>query len=586
MRSNSSLDLSGPSLLVATRTQFEEAHRKARRPATMTSLPPPHILCSVAAAFGVSLALFAWLRSDSEAPPAHPPSSASLATSDQADASSSKGATKQQTLATASQPTVSEANGGEATRAQSTTPAAMPSDATSAAADECAVTHSADGIEVPARAATSSPAAPVPSLSPRRHNGRAMHSAEAASDQGAAAAAAATTAAATTAASSSPIAAATVARIASPSVECGLPSCFDPLLFLYERRGLPFPRIRVLSDPAVELPTPYLQLLHHRDNMTPTLSRFWCDQHVSLRVIEKVEQREPTVMSPHGVLQRWIALQVDQPTHVTIKQMSQLDSSTSLQSAPPSTPAAAVRPAAGAPQSTPQTNGNGNGNGHTHHSRSSSTSSTSSTCSSSSTTASSSVSASAHKSSRRTHSAAKLPPKRGPKPGRLYYQESVQKIESAPSTPREAQRELGENALVIATPDAVTAPAAVAAPAAPAPSSSSPHLVEFGSIRVHLSALPESLRPAIWAGAKPFATLLLTATPQPIAQHIRPQAFFEIDWGADLEALTGVAATHTPLPSPPKVYGRCNHIYSDVDEKQLICEVVEIMPPMPQTDEE
>ena len=433
-------------------------------------------------------------------------------------------------------------------------------------------------MEVAAGAAASSLATAAPSVSPRRYNGR-THSPAAVSD-----AASATGATAT----SSPIAAATVARISSPSLQCGLPSCFDPLLFLYERRGMAFPRIRLLSDPATDLPAPYAHLLHHRANMTPTLSRFWCDQHVALRVIEKVEQREPTAKAPHGVLQRWIALQVEQPTHVPFKQSAQMESAATQQNGPPSTPAAAARPAA-TPQSTPHPPGNGVA---PPHSRSSSTSSTSSSCSTSSTTtASNSLSVSAQKSSRRTHSATKLPPKRGPKPGRLYYQDSVQKIESGPSTPRETHaRDQSEEALDSAdaagAAATVAAVAAAPAPAVPAPapvSSSSPHLVEFGSIRIHLGALPESLRPAIWAGEKPFATLLLTATPQPIAQHIRPQAFFEIEWGEDLEALTGtVPDARTSLSTPPTlVYGRCNHIYSDVDEKQLICEVVEILPPMP-----
>jgi len=144
-------------------------------------------------------------------------------------------------------------------------------------------------------------------------------------------------------------------------------------------------------------------------------------------------------------------------------------------------------------------------------------------------------------------------------------------------------------------------------------------VVEFGSIRVHLSQLPASLRPAVWAGEKPFATLLLQHVPQPIQQIIRPQAFFALPWDEQLQTLFAAPVVDCAPPStfaadaiaspaisppasvatangspstgpsepgdcpspraPPTVYGRCTWIFTG--DERLICEVVEIMPHIP-----
>jgi hypothetical protein len=166
--------------------------------------------------------------------------------------------------------------------------------------------------------------------------------------------------------------------------------------------------------------------------------------------------------------------------------------------------------------------------------------------------------------------------------------------------------------------------------------------VEFGSIRVHLGSLPEVLRPSVRAGLRPFASLLLEHRPRPVRQRIRPQALFALRWDRTIRTLIGDSSlTTTPLAlaqqlpadaqrtttgaeaagcdaedeDAPIVYGRCNFIFACDDDDsnendesaaaaaavvevesaarqgrtpevtaaqraRLICEVVEIMPPL------
>ena len=407
---------------------------------------------------------------------------------------------------------------------------------------------------------------------------------------------------------------------ASPSAACGLPSCFDPLLLLYQRRSLPMPRIRVLSDPVTELPPPYLQLLHHKLNMTPTLSRFWNDQHVSLRVLDKLEQREATPDAPHGVLQRWIALQVDKPTHVqydgaALPQQHPTTRKQAHSHSEPSSPTIAchssdpfdsvaplplpndsstltLTPSTAAVAATPSQSF---GPDHT-------------SASSSSLTVAAAATAATHHHP-------------GPKPGHsteatadgsLSTQPLPLPLPSPPLWHRGVSDDDNDGLAVAAVAPApmpttsVAAAAAVAAasvpasaslaaasPAAAAASSSSSstavprHLVEFGSIRIHMSRLPASLRAELWAGTRPFATLLLQHRPHPIQQLIRPQAFFAIEWDTNIKKLTADVSTSNKEEEEesaydeepaPTVYGRCNFIFSG--DEQLICEVVEIMPPI------
>jgi len=110
--------------------------------------------------------------------------------------------------------------------------------------------------------------------------------------------------------------------------------------------------------------------------------------------------------------------------------------------------------------------------------------------------------------------------------------------------------------------------------------SSSPFSIEFGSICIYVSHLPECLRDDLWSGRAPFASLLLRAQP-PIIQKVRPQAFFAIKWDKEIRKLIGEEEEcdggKEEKEDEIMVYGRCTSIFSADDV--VLCEVVEILPP-------
>lgn len=137
---------------------------------------------------------------------------------------------------------------------------------------------------------------------------------------------------------------------------------------------------------------------------------------------------------------------------------------------------------------------------------------------------------------------------------------------------------------------AAAAAAAASAPstataAAPAPSSSAStfqRVVEFGSIRIHVHRLPESLQEHVWAGQVPFATLLARHDP-PVPQVVRADCFFRMRWPRDLQRALQLPPEQEMFPDDgaqdPVVYGRCNSI-RHAHTGELLCEVVEVMPPV------
>jgi hypothetical protein len=299
-----------------------------------------------------------------------------------------------------------------------------------------------------------------------------------------------------------------------------------------------------LSLPALcsissdQLPEPWRGLLAHQSNMTPTLSAFWAGQRVDLVVLDKEERREV------GELRRWIKLQVARNEHVD-------------------TEGASGDPSVAEPM---------DGCNHSSDSNGSASNSLSKRRPSSYVSAAQSGAA-AIPSHVRTSSSDASPAKKplaSPKPGRMRFQESVAKTATPPVSPTAPADEFDDDTpwpVAQAAPSDAAAPSAAAsiAPVAPTP-------VEFGSIRIHVHNLPPSLQPAIWAGAIPFATLLATHDP-PVVQSCHPQMFFEMEWSAEL-----ARALDIRVHGATKVYGRCNTI-RDAQER-VICEVVEIMPPM------
>ena len=85
---------------------------------------------------------------------------------------------------------------------------------------------------------------------------------------------------------------------------------FAPLADFFLRTNLPLPSVSLLTP--TDLPPIPRTLLCHEGYMTPNLSRFWHNQSVKLRVVDKEEDR------PNHILKRWIVLQVGENRHIPI----------------------------------------------------------------------------------------------------------------------------------------------------------------------------------------------------------------------------------------------------------------------------
>jgi hypothetical protein len=136
---------------------------------------------------------------------------------------------------------------------------------------------------------------------------------------------------------------------------------------------------------------------------------------------------------------------------------------------------------------------------------------------------------------------------------------------------------------------AMSAPSSVAVSSGCPPSASSassslpstsPTPVEFGSIRIHVNNLPASLHESVWASVIPFHTLLATHAP-PIVQTVTISIYFRMAWTDQIRAALHIDAA--VIDSGARwVYGRCNTMRDT--NGRVICEVVEVMPPMRRKD--
>ena len=98
-------------------------------------------------------------------------------------------------------------------------------------------------------------------------------------------------------------------------------------------------------------------------------------------------------------------------------------------------------------------------------------------------------------------------------------------------------------------------------------------VVEFGSICIHLSALPRSLHHQLLEGMIPFGSLLLQSN-IPMVNH--PQSYFTIVADNVVHAALNESAESDDASLALLYYGRCNRITSP--SGVLIAEVVEILP--------
>jgi chorismate-pyruvate lyase len=91
-------------------------------------------------------------------------------------------------------------------------------------------------------------------------------------------------------------------------------------------------------------------------------------------------------------------------------------------------------------------------------------------------------------------------------------------------------------------------------------------VVELAAIRIHLDTVPESLRPAVVAGGRPFGAILAGAG---IAFRGRPVAYFRLQADALVAGRCAVSEGAT-------LYGRLNQLVRA--DGALLCETVEILP--------
>lgn len=91
--------------------------------------------------------------------------------------------------------------------------------------------------------------------------------------------------------------------------------------------------------------------------------------------------------------------------------------------------------------------------------------------------------------------------------------------------------------------------------------------VEFGAIRIHLSALLPAVQKQVLAGQRPLGGVLIENS---VPHRSQPRAYFSVVGDDLINRALGVS-------KPCVLYGRCNTLITD--DGILIAEVVEILPP-------